>query len=131
MGWKVAPVGTVTVSWVSVAVVTVAWVAPKNTMLLAGVASKLVPVMVTEVPTGPLVGEKEVMVGGGTIVFLNTDTVLPVPFATAKSALPSPSKSPIATDLEFDPVVKSTLVAKLMVPGLVLVFLNTDTVLPT
>ena len=64
MNWYVAPIGTVTVRSVLVAAVTVAWVAPKKTMLLAGVASKLLPVMVTEVPTGPLVGEKEVMVGG-------------------------------------------------------------------
>ena len=45
---------------------TVASVAPKNTILLTGVASKLVPVMVTVVLTGPLVGENEVMVGTGT-----------------------------------------------------------------
>lgn len=55
--------GTVTISSVDVAEVIVAWVAPKNTMLLAEVASKLVPEMVTVVPTGPLVGEKEVIVG--------------------------------------------------------------------
>lgn len=32
-------------------------------MLFAGVASKLVPVIVTVVPIGPDVGEKEVIVG--------------------------------------------------------------------
>ena len=58
-----APVGTVTVSTVAEAVVTVAWVAPKKTMLFAGVGSKLVPVMVTVVPIGPLVGVKEEMIG--------------------------------------------------------------------
>ena len=63
MCWYVAPTGTVTVRSVVVAAVTVAWVAPKKTMLLAGEASKLVPVMVTAVPTGPLVGENELMVG--------------------------------------------------------------------
>ena len=46
-----------------VAAVTVACVAPKKTMLLAGVALKFVPVMVTEVPTAPLVGVNKVMVG--------------------------------------------------------------------
>jgi hypothetical protein len=60
---KVAPVGTVTVKLVAVAAVTVARVAPKNTMLLADVVLKPVPVRVTVAPTAPLVGVKEVMVG--------------------------------------------------------------------
>jgi hypothetical protein len=38
-------------------------VAPKKTILLAAVVLKLVPVMVTDVPTGPLTGVKEVIVG--------------------------------------------------------------------
>ena len=50
-------------SSVGVAVDTVACVAPKKTILFAGVVSKLVPVMVTEVPIGPFAGVKEVMVG--------------------------------------------------------------------
>jgi hypothetical protein len=56
-------VGTVTVKLVAVAAVTVARVAPKNTMLLAAVLLKPVPVRVTVAPTTPLVGVKEVMVG--------------------------------------------------------------------
>jgi hypothetical protein len=56
---KVAPVGTVTVKLVAVAAVTVARVAPKNTMLLAGVVLKPVPVMVTVAPTAPLVGVRK------------------------------------------------------------------------
>jgi hypothetical protein len=63
MGAYVALVGTVTVTLVAVAAVTVARVAPKNTTLLVGVALKLVPVIVTEVPILPLVGEKLDMVG--------------------------------------------------------------------
>jgi hypothetical protein len=35
----------------------------KKTILLAGVALKLVPVIVTDVPTGPEIGEKEFIVG--------------------------------------------------------------------
>ena len=46
-----------------VAAETVALVAPKNTILLAGIGSKLVPVIVTVVPMGPEVGVNEVMVG--------------------------------------------------------------------
>ena len=38
-------------------------VAPKYTMLLAGVGSKLVPVIVIVVPTGPEMGAIEVMMG--------------------------------------------------------------------
>ena len=63
MGWKVAPAGTVTVNAVVVAAVTFAFTDPINTMLLDGVALKLVPVMVTEVPTGPDAGENELIVG--------------------------------------------------------------------
>ena len=63
MGWYVAPAGTVTVSCVAVAAVTVALVPPKKTMLLAGVGLKFVPVMVTVVPMGPEVGVKKLIVG--------------------------------------------------------------------
>lgn len=69
-----------TVKLVVVAVVTVACVAPKKTMLLAGVELKFVPVIVTDVPIGPLVGVKLVMVGTCaalkvTIAKLNTSSV--------------------------------------------------------
>jgi len=63
IGAKVAPEGTVTVILVAVAAVTVALVAPKNTMLLAAVVLKPVPVRVTVAATLALVGVKEVMVG--------------------------------------------------------------------
>ena len=45
------------------AFVTVACVAPKKTMLLASVVLKFVPVMVTVVPIGPVVGAKLAWVG--------------------------------------------------------------------
>ena len=63
------------------------------------------------------------------LVFLNTETeVLPL-FATAKSGLPSPSRSPMATPKGDAPVVKSTLAAKelVVIAPVVLVFLNTET----
>ena len=96
----VAPAGTLVVMVVDVLAVTTAAVPLNLTMLLAGTGSKLVPVMVTGVPTGPLVGAKEVMVGSSDeTVLRNTDTVLvPPEFAVARSALPSPSKSPMETD---------------------------------
>ena len=68
-----------TVSCVAVAAVTVACTAPNHTILFAAVVLKLVPVIVTDVPTGPDEGENEVMVGmaGPDIVFLSTETELP------------------------------------------------------
>jgi hypothetical protein len=62
-GEKVAPGGTVTTKLVLVAELTVARVAPKNTILLAGVGLNNDPVMVTILPTAALVGVKEVIVG--------------------------------------------------------------------
>jgi len=59
----VAPVGTATVKCVVVAAETVAAVPLNMTVLLAGVALKFVPVIVTDVPTSPLVGLKLVIVG--------------------------------------------------------------------
>ena len=52
----VAPVGTVAVIVVAVELVTVAWVPLNVTVLFAGVVSKLVPVIVTTVPTAPELG---------------------------------------------------------------------------
>ena len=50
IGWYVTPAGTVSVSCVNVAAVTVARTAPNHTILLAGVVLKFVPVIVTVVP---------------------------------------------------------------------------------
>ena len=58
-----APAGTVTVTLVAVDAVTVAPVAPKNTILLPVVVLKLVPVIVTDVPGAALIGLKDVIVG--------------------------------------------------------------------
>ena len=60
----VAPEGTVVVIWVDELTVNVALVLWNFTEV---VPVKLVPVTTTVVPTGPLVGEKLVIVGGGTV----------------------------------------------------------------
>ena len=60
----VAPTGTVTVKLVAEAADTAALIAPKNTILFNAVVLKPVPVIDTVVPTTPLVGVNEVMVGG-------------------------------------------------------------------
>ena len=61
----------------------------------------------------------------------NTETLLVPKFAAASSGLPSPSRSPMATDWGPVPVVKSTLAAKLLVVMLPLVDVlrKTETVL--
>lgn len=61
----VAPVGTETTIVVALQLVGVAAVPLKVTALVPCVAPKLVPVIATEVPTGPEVGERVVIVGGG------------------------------------------------------------------
>ena len=58
-----APAGTVTVRLVVLPDVTVAFTAPKYTMLFAGTALKFVPVIITLVPNGPFEGVKELIVG--------------------------------------------------------------------
>src|SRR5260370_987752 len=60
----------------------------------------------------------------------STETVLELRFATARSSLPSPFRSPTVTDIGTEPVGKSCLAAKLGVaaPGAV-VLSSTDTVL--
>jgi hypothetical protein len=63
IGAVVAPTGTVTVSTPKLAVCTIARVAPKNTWLLAGIASKFAPVIVTVLPMKPVLGENELMIG--------------------------------------------------------------------
>ena len=65
------------------------------------------------------------------LVFLRTETVALLRFATTKSGLPSPSTSPMHNPDGFPPVVKSTFEAKelgVMEP-VMLVFLKTETVL--
>lgn len=66
----VAPVGTATVSCVVVAVSTVAAVPWNLTVFRVGTCEKLVPTMVTAVPTGPKIGLKLVMVGAAANVGL-------------------------------------------------------------
>jgi hypothetical protein len=75
--------GTVTVSEVAVAAVTVPLTGPKNTMLPAAVVLKPVPVMVIAVPGGPLTGEKLLIVGcAKTRLAKSTSSMLNILFLT-------------------------------------------------
>ena len=78
-----------------------------------------------------LVAKEPVPIEPAVLVFLNNETVLLVMFVTAKSGLPSPSISPIATFSGPVPVVKSTLALNepAVIEPEVLVFLKTETVL--
>ena len=74
----VAPVGTVVTILVVLLDVGVAAIPLNNTVFSGAVGLKLVPVIVTEVPSGPLVGSTSVIVGRGNeeIEFHKTEMVL-------------------------------------------------------
>src|SRR6266571_4994962 len=80
-----APLGTGATMLVALQLVGVAAVPLKLTVLLPWVDPKLVPVMVTEVPTGPEVGDRLVMLGG--VVTVKLTALLARP-ATVTSTLP-------------------------------------------
>src|SRR6266566_2232023 len=81
----VAPLGTGATMLVALQLVGVAAVPLKLTVLLPCVDPKFAPVMVTEVPTGPEVGDRLVMLGG--VVSVKLTTLLARP-ATVTSTLP-------------------------------------------
>jgi hypothetical protein len=81
----VAASGTGTTIFVVVADVGVAVVPLNLTTLLTSVVLKLVPVIVTGVPAGPLVGEKLVIVGGETV---KLPLLVPVELPTVIVILP-------------------------------------------
>src|SRR4029077_17848732 len=77
-GPVVAPLGTGTTIDVALQLVGVAGVPLNATVLVPWLAPKFVPVIVTDVPTGPEVGFKLVMVG---VVTVNSTPLLAAPFA--------------------------------------------------
>ena len=78
IGSYVTPLGTVTLSDVKVELFTIAFTAPNQTTLFATMVLKFVPVIVTDVPIGPEVGEKDVIVG----------IILPIGVALAAKLFP-------------------------------------------
>jgi hypothetical protein len=65
IGPEVAVAGTIAVIEVPLTLVAAAKIPLNRTLSKA--AEKFVPVMVTDVPAGPIVGENPVMVGAGTV----------------------------------------------------------------
>src|SRR5438874_1007336 len=80
IGPLLAPLGTVVVIWVSAVTLHLA-AAPLEKVTVV-VPLKLLPLMVTEVPTGPLVGLKELIVGGGVTVKLLALVAVPAGVVT-------------------------------------------------
>lgn len=77
----VAPVGTVAVICVDVALVTVATVPLNFTILYSFVLEKLVPVITTDVPADPMLGERLVIVGARKVKFV-AEVAVNVPLVT-------------------------------------------------
>src|SRR5436309_3466976 len=108
-GPVVAPAGTV--AWITVVDVTVKVVALVPLKLTAVTPVKFVPLMVTFAPTGLLVGEKLVMVGGGMTVKL----VLLVPVPADVVTLSGPVVAPAGT-VAWITVVDVTVKVVALVP---------------
>jgi hypothetical protein len=81
-----APEGTTAVIWVSELTVKVVALVFLNFTSVAPV--RLVPVMITEVPTGPVIGTKEVIVGAGTVVTVKFPGLVAVPSGVVTLILP-------------------------------------------
>ena len=110
----VAPVGTGTAMLVADQLVGVAAVPLNVTVLLPCVAPKLVPAIVTAVPTGPLVGDTLVRLGAIVTVYGNALLVRP-PTVTTTLPVVAPRVAPklvpvIVTVVPSGPLVGYRLV---------------------
>lgn len=83
----VTPTGTVTVKLVDEAAVTVAFIEPKKTILLAGVLLKPKPLIITDSPALALRGVKEVIEAGG-ILTVNEVADVTVPPGVVTAIVP-------------------------------------------
>jgi len=121
---KVGVVAPVVVVLSRMEVVLLAWFATAK----SGLPSPLMSPMLTERGVEPVVkstlGAKVGVVAPVVVVLSRMEALSPPKFATAKSGLPSPLKSPMLTEKGLLPVVKSTLVAKVGVVAPVVVVLS-------
>lgn len=112
----VAPVGTGTVIELAPQLVGVATVPLKVTVLVPCVAPKLLPAMVTDVPTAPEVGDKLVMLGVG-------NTVKPTPLLATPETVTTtfPAVAPVGTGtvIELAPQLVGVVAVPLNVTVLV------------
>src|SRR2546427_13273410 len=92
---------------VALQLVGVAAVPLKVTVLVPCVDPKFVPLIVTEVPTGPEVGEKPVMLGAAEDIAKLPPSVIATPTAT----LPLAAVSPTGTDFLMPVVLQRVAVS--------------------
>jgi hypothetical protein len=116
---EVAPLGTGTTMLVELQLVAVATVPLNVTVLDACVDPKLVPVIVTEVPTGPEPGEMPVMIGADTEV---TTKVMPLLARPPTVTTTLPVVAPLGTG--------ATIVFELQLVGVVGIPLNVTVLVP-
>src|ERR1035437_5334105 len=103
--------------------------------MISGEPSPLISLIATETGLFPVLksvlAEKEGVEAPFVVVLKRTETVLLLPLATTISGLPSPLRSPIATETGLIPVLKSVLSEKEGVKmPLGVVFKKTDIVFP-
>jgi hypothetical protein len=125
----VAPAGTV--AWIDVAEVTVK-LAPRPLNATAVAPVKLVPLMVTLVPTDPLVGAKLAIVGGLTTLNAPVLVVVPPGVVTLSGPVVAPAGtvawiavSEVTVKLAFTPL-NATVVAPVKLVPLIVTLVPTD-----
>jgi hypothetical protein len=101
--------GTGTVTVVSVDAVGVELVLLNFVWLFAGTSAKFVPVIVTEVPATPIVGENPVIVGGSGTVTVNDDALVAEPEGLVTAIVPL--VAPVGTVTSMLVVVDAVIVA--------------------
>ena len=94
-GLYTAPVGTVTINVVEVAVSTVAGTPPTYTMFPAGILLKFFPLMVSTEPAGAEAGEKDVITGCFGSIKVNV-FLAAVPYEVVTATVPLPPSGTIA-----------------------------------
>ena len=89
------------------------------------------PIGLVPVGKSTLAANEPAVIVPAILMFLKTETVLLVLLVTTRSGLPSPSISPMTTQVGIVPVAKSTLAANelAVIDPEVLVFLKTEMVL--
>ena len=116
-----APEGTVTPMLVALQLVAVAAVPLKVTVLVPCVAPKFVPLMVTAVPTVPLLGVRLVILGAAatTVRVVEPETVpnvAPIVVEPACIVVAMPDASMVETDV-FEEVQEAVLVRSCWLPS--------------
>ncbi len=113
----IAPLGTVTTIWVSLQLVAVADTPLKVTVLEACVAPKFTPETTTDVPTGPEVGDKELIIGAVSTVkdsaFEPTPETVTITFPVE---VPAGTGATICESLQLEGLAGTLLKVMVLVP---------------